>query len=102
MQSLTPLLLCRSADAEVLAPSLDFLSPKDYHYLLYGLSNLIEANDTLLTYDVVPEVQSGRNAERTALRSEMRVQSNCWAVVAWSERRGSTRVEAASAGVDEA
>lgn len=47
---------CRSADAETLAPTVDFLSPKDYHYLLYGLSDLIEANDTLLKFDEMPQV----------------------------------------------
>lgn len=46
----------RSADAETLAPTVDFLSPKDYHYLLYGLSDLIEANDTLLKFEDVPQV----------------------------------------------
>ena len=49
-------LLLRSADAEVTAPSWDFVSPKDSEYLKADLLNVIEANATMLKFDETVEV----------------------------------------------
>lgn len=46
----------RSADAEVTAPSWDFVSPKNHDYLFEDLSNVIEANATMLKFDTTVEV----------------------------------------------
>ena len=43
----------RAADQQTLAPSLDFLSPKDYHYLLWGLADVTDNGDALLSFDQV-------------------------------------------------
>lgn len=45
--------MLRAADANTLAPSVDYYSPKDYHYCQWGLSNITDSGDDLLSFDEV-------------------------------------------------
>ena len=45
-----------------MAPTLDYLSPKDYHYLLWGLADITDSGHELLSFDKVPEAHQSFNA----------------------------------------
>lgn len=57
------IILHRAADARTMAPTIEGLAPKDFHYVSWGLATLTDVPEQpLLSLDQVPAVSSNLHA----------------------------------------